>query len=166
MDVDIVPPPSKRRKQKAPTRGNIANLLGMKSVTPRSIAYVAVQVSRVSHTYHCLQSRSHFFNKLRFALSNASAWNENDGCFNYIIFYNNIVDFFEIPPGPAAQLHAQTLLAWWTRSISHLISVLDLLTSLLVRFSVVVLHFPRALAQALRLRLLSLKWPNSVLNEN
>lgn len=45
MDLNIAPPPSKRRKQKAPTRGNIANLLGMKSVTPRSIAYVAVQVS-------------------------------------------------------------------------------------------------------------------------
>lgn len=54
-------------------------------------------------------------NKLRFSLSNANAWNENDGCFNYVTFYNNIVDFFEIAPGPAARLHIQELLAWWTR---------------------------------------------------
>ena len=33
-----------RRNQKAPTRGHVANLLGMKTVTPRSLAYVAVQV--------------------------------------------------------------------------------------------------------------------------
>jgi hypothetical protein len=33
-------------------------------------------------------------------LSNASAWNENDGCFNYITFYNNIIDYFEIDLGP------------------------------------------------------------------
>lgn len=33
-----------RRNQKAPTRGHVANLLGMKTVTPRSLAYVAAQV--------------------------------------------------------------------------------------------------------------------------
>jgi hypothetical protein len=39
------PRPHKRsRRQRAPTRGNIANIMGMGSVTPRSIAYVAVQV--------------------------------------------------------------------------------------------------------------------------
>ena len=39
------PQPLKRaRRQKAPTRGNVANLLGMRAVTARSIAYVAVQV--------------------------------------------------------------------------------------------------------------------------
>jgi hypothetical protein len=38
--------PLKRAKSnKAPTRGNVASLLGMRSVTPRSIAYVAVQAS-------------------------------------------------------------------------------------------------------------------------
>lgn len=58
-------------------------------------------------------------NKLRFSLSNANAWNENDGCFNYVAFYNNIVDFFEMTPGPAAQLHTRELLAWWTRYVSY-----------------------------------------------
>ena len=38
-----------RRNQKAPTRGHVANLLGMKSVTPRAIAYVAVQVKPLFH---------------------------------------------------------------------------------------------------------------------
>jgi hypothetical protein len=32
------------RNRKAPTRGHVANILGMRSVTPRAIAYVAVQV--------------------------------------------------------------------------------------------------------------------------
>jgi hypothetical protein len=53
--------------------------------------------------------------QLRFSLSNASAWHEIDGCFSYINFYNNIVDFFELTPGPAAQKRARELLAWWSR---------------------------------------------------
>lgn len=46
-DVELHIPSSRkrsRRNQKAPTRGHVAGLLGMKSVTPRAIAYVAVQV--------------------------------------------------------------------------------------------------------------------------
>jgi hypothetical protein len=49
-DVDEHTPSTRkrsRRNQKAPTRGHVANLLGLKSVTPRSLAYVAVQVSFV-----------------------------------------------------------------------------------------------------------------------
>lgn len=51
-DVDSQAPPLKKhsKRQKAPTRGNIANILGLKSVSPRSIAYTAVQVcSNVCH---------------------------------------------------------------------------------------------------------------------
>jgi hypothetical protein len=99
------PVSNRSRSRKAPTRGNVARLLGMRSVTPRSIAYVAVQ--------------------LRYALSSAAAWNENDGSFCYPVFYNHIVDFFENPPGAAAQAHVQSLLSWWTKcaipsSSSHL----------------------------------------------
>ncbi|KAF8231240.1 hypothetical protein L208DRAFT_1470789, partial [Tricholoma matsutake] len=97
-DVDEHVPSAKkcaRRNQKAPTRGHVATLLGMKAVTPRALTYVAVQ--------------------LRFALSNANAWNENDGCFNYINFYNNIVDYFEIPLGPESRARTTSLLSWWTR---------------------------------------------------
>lgn len=40
-------PLKRARNNKAPTRGHVAQLLGMKSVTPRAIAYVSVQVSSV-----------------------------------------------------------------------------------------------------------------------
>ncbi|KAF8235817.1 hypothetical protein L208DRAFT_1255194, partial [Tricholoma matsutake] len=84
-----------RRNQKAPMCGHVANLLGMKAVMPRSLAYVAVQ--------------------LRFVLSNANAWNENNGCFSYVDFYNNILDYFEIPVGPESQSQTISLLSWWMR---------------------------------------------------
>ncbi|KAF9464229.1 hypothetical protein BDZ94DRAFT_1162369, partial [Collybia nuda] len=99
LDAETQTPRSHKRarKHKAPTRGHIANILKMKAVTPRSIAYVAVQ--------------------LRFALSNASSWSVDDGCFNYITFYNNITDFFEEAVGPAAKARAQALLTWWSRCV-------------------------------------------------
>lgn len=110
--TDHAPRPPKRLKQttRAPTRGNVANLLGMKTVTPRAIAYVAVQVRHTSFILLVLN-----LCQLRFALSNASAWNENDGCFSYAVFYNNILDLFEAPPGPAAQAQTRELLIWWTQ---------------------------------------------------
>lgn len=55
--------------------------------------------------------------QLRFSLSNASAWNEEDGCFSYVLFYNNIVDFFELTPGPASKKRSSELLNWWSRYI-------------------------------------------------
>jgi len=33
--------------------------------------------------------------------------------FNYEDFYNSIVDYFEVTPGPAAKAHVDELLAWW-----------------------------------------------------
>lgn len=53
--------------------------------------------------------------QLRFALSNASAWCENDGSFNYISFYNNVVDYFELPLGVESQSSTDSLVLWWTR---------------------------------------------------
>jgi hypothetical protein len=52
--------------------------------------------------------------QLRFSLSSATSWNENDGCFSYPVFYNNIIDFFEHTPGSAAQTEVRVLLSWWT----------------------------------------------------
>lgn len=37
--------PTKRAKTQTPTRSNVATIIGMDRVTPRAIAYVAVQVS-------------------------------------------------------------------------------------------------------------------------
>jgi hypothetical protein len=92
----------------------------MKTVTPRSLAYVAVQVGIASPPVIELKLL-----QLRFALSNANAWNENDGCFNYINFYNNIVDYFEIPVGPESQAHVSSLLSWWTRCASSFLVVVS-----------------------------------------
>ncbi|KIK73736.1 hypothetical protein PAXRUDRAFT_20542 [Paxillus rubicundulus Ve08.2h10] len=68
---------------KTATKKHVASILGLKSVTPRSIAYTAIQV--------------------RFALSSAGSWCNMDGGFDYIQFYNMIVDFFEVTPGNAAK---------------------------------------------------------------
>lgn len=117
-DVDEHVPSSRkrsRRSQKAPTRGHVANLLGMKAVTARSLAYVAVQVRFFLASIWIHDTIGH---QLRFALSNAGAWNENDGCFNYVTFYNNITDYFELDFGPENQAHTTTLLAWWTRLVT------------------------------------------------
>ncbi|KAG1896109.1 uncharacterized protein F5891DRAFT_959089 [Suillus fuscotomentosus] len=64
---------------------------------------------------------SHFGKKvkthLRFALSSVNSWRSIDGDFDYIPFWQNIVDFFERPPGRTAQQNVKRLLAWWTRKV-------------------------------------------------
>ncbi|KAG2148559.1 hypothetical protein BD769DRAFT_1345559 [Suillus cothurnatus] len=54
---------------------------------------------------------------IRFALSNITSWHTIDGDFDYQFFWNNIVDFFEDPPGPAALARVNKLLDWWTRKV-------------------------------------------------
>ncbi|KAG2057331.1 hypothetical protein BDR06DRAFT_1005342 [Suillus hirtellus] len=76
---------------------HIAQIIKMHAVMAHSIAYVACQ--------------------LRFALSSVSSWRSVDGDFNYIPFWQNIVDFFKQPPGRAAQQRVTQLLAWWTRKV-------------------------------------------------
>ncbi|KAG1806937.1 uncharacterized protein HD556DRAFT_1428935 [Suillus plorans] len=78
----------------AATRSHMANIIGMKMVTLRSIAYTACQ--------------------LHFSLSNVNSWWSVDGDFDYYVFYN-IVDFFEVAPGIDAQAHIKELLKWWNR---------------------------------------------------
>lgn len=43
-DEDQQPPAKRVRKMLAPTRSNIASLIGLRAVTGHSIAYVATQV--------------------------------------------------------------------------------------------------------------------------
>ncbi|KAG1886675.1 hypothetical protein F4604DRAFT_1917489 [Suillus subluteus] len=87
-----------RRKSDQPkVKTCVASIINMKKVTPRSIAYVACQV--------------------RFALSNVSSWRTVDGDFDYEVFWNNIVDFFEDVPGPVMRRRVKKLLEWWTRKI-------------------------------------------------
>lgn len=46
------PPPRKRSKNSSATRSHVASLIGLDTVTPRSIAYVTVQVRYATHQIH------------------------------------------------------------------------------------------------------------------
>ncbi|KAJ7163737.1 hypothetical protein C8R46DRAFT_1280237, partial [Mycena filopes] len=54
---------------------------------------------------------------LRVALSDQHHWEDCDGAFDYRDFYNNVVDYFEFPPGPRAKLRVDQLLDSWNRSV-------------------------------------------------
>ncbi|KAG1758878.1 hypothetical protein EDD22DRAFT_783326 [Suillus occidentalis] len=56
---------------------------------------------------------------LRFALSSVTSWRSVDGDFDYVLFWRNIVDFFERAPGQASQQKVKRLLAWWSRCIRY-----------------------------------------------
>ncbi|KAG1730430.1 hypothetical protein EDD22DRAFT_960728 [Suillus occidentalis] len=58
---------------------HVVQIIKMRKVTPRSIAYIACQV--------------------RFALSAVTSWWSVDGDFDYVQFWRTIVDFFDKAPG-------------------------------------------------------------------
>ncbi|KAJ7177145.1 hypothetical protein C8R46DRAFT_48788 [Mycena filopes] len=84
---------NKNKKPTATPKRSVAALIGLTQVTGRSIAYAAVQ--------------------LRVALSDQHHWEDCDGAFDYRDFYNNVVDYFEFPPGPRAKLRVDQLLDAW-----------------------------------------------------
>ncbi|KAG2152590.1 uncharacterized protein EDB93DRAFT_1249104 [Suillus bovinus] len=86
-----------QRSEQAKVKTCVASIINMKKVTPRAIAYVVCHV--------------------HFALSSVSSWCTMDGDFNYKVFWNNIVDFFEEVPGPVTRCKVEKLLEWWTRKI-------------------------------------------------
>jgi hypothetical protein len=100
------------QSQKKVTQRNVASKLHMNDkVTPRSIAYAAVQVFDfiLLDAYSCLSLL-----QLHFNLQTAERWNELYGGFDYRGLYNYIVDFFEdVQDGPA-KTRAQDLLKWWS----------------------------------------------------
>ncbi|KAG1847225.1 hypothetical protein F4604DRAFT_1524998, partial [Suillus subluteus] len=65
-DAIIVSQCRRSSESDATTRSHVANIIGMKMVTPRSIAYTACQ--------------------LRFSLSNVNSWQSIDRDFDYYIF--------------------------------------------------------------------------------
>ncbi|KAI6013029.1 hypothetical protein EDC04DRAFT_2579635, partial [Pisolithus marmoratus] len=96
LKMDDEPSPRKcQRHDEQCTHSHMASLLGMKSVSPCAITYAAVQ--------------------LHFALSSCGAWQVVDGEFNYEMFYNNIVDFFEDAETPEDNSIVQELLLWWNQ---------------------------------------------------
>ncbi|KAG2751034.1 hypothetical protein P692DRAFT_20872952 [Suillus brevipes Sb2] len=88
---------ARRRSEQTKVKTCVASIINMRKVTPRAIAYVVCQV--------------------RFALSSVSSWRTVDGDFDYEVFWNNTVDFFEDAPGPATRRKVDKLLEWWTRKI-------------------------------------------------
>ncbi|KIK37002.1 hypothetical protein CY34DRAFT_93495 [Suillus luteus UH-Slu-Lm8-n1] len=78
---------------------HVAQIINMQKVTPRSIAYVSCQ--------------------LQFALSSVTSWRSIDGDFDYVQFWNNVVDFFEKAPGRVARCNVDRLLVWWTRYVIY-----------------------------------------------
>ncbi|KAG1818424.1 uncharacterized protein BJ212DRAFT_1479442 [Suillus subaureus] len=70
---------------------HVAQIIKMKKVTPRSIAYIVCQ--------------------------SVTSWRSVDGDFDYEQFWRTIVDFFERAPGRAAQRRVDVLLEWWTRKV-------------------------------------------------
>lgn len=97
--VSSAEPPPKRRKGPSDrrSRAHVASLIGMKSVAPRAIAYTAVQ--------------------LRFALSSCTSWRVIDEDFDYEVFYNNILTFFEDCHTEWDKAEVAELLLWWNRSV-------------------------------------------------
>ncbi|KAG2152368.1 hypothetical protein BD769DRAFT_1381098 [Suillus cothurnatus] len=97
--VDIIQ--NNRRAKKSfnalKVKKHVAQIIKMEKVTPRSIAYITCQV--------------------RFALSSVTSWQSVDGDFDYVQFWQTIVDFFERPPGREAQRRVDKLLEWWTRKV-------------------------------------------------
>ncbi|KAG1808225.1 uncharacterized protein BJ212DRAFT_1303104 [Suillus subaureus] len=55
--------------------------------------------------------------QLCFALSSASSWWIMDDDFNSEVFYNHIVDFFELPPTQDAANEVDDILLWWNHKV-------------------------------------------------
>lgn len=94
---------------------------GLKRTTPRTIAYIAVQVSSFDLRYTSIHAGTNcFHHEVRFMLSNIDRWATNlkDGHFLYEEFYNNIVDLFESKPGPNSQWAKETL-EWFDRYVER-----------------------------------------------
>ncbi|KAJ3803995.1 hypothetical protein F5876DRAFT_70989 [Lentinula aff. lateritia] len=87
-------PVPQSNKARTSTKQSLAELYGLKKVTPQTIAYCCIL--------------------LCFSLSNAKKWGQ-DRSFNYEGLYNEIIDYFEAadPEDEEVQKHLAELLQWW-----------------------------------------------------
>ncbi|KAH9942077.1 hypothetical protein B0H21DRAFT_696509 [Amylocystis lapponica] len=65
--------------------------------------------------YHRSATRA----SVHFALSDIPSWADYLDCYDYVMLYNNVVDYFEAPPGPIARQHVFLLLEWWHRYVDE-----------------------------------------------
>jgi len=86
----------------------------MTEVTPRSIAYTAVMVRDVGPFSSTYVSYTWLL-QLAFNLTSAISWMEEVDGFNFRLFWEFIVDYFERPDGPEAAKRVATLLRWWNK---------------------------------------------------
>lgn len=109
-------PPAKLQKISSgnrPLRRNVASKVHLNDkVTPRSIAYAAVQVRRF--LLCAVLSLSVAGRQLHFSLQTAASWAPIYGGFDYRGLYNYVVDFFDDAPGPAAKRRSKELIDWWS----------------------------------------------------
>ncbi|KAG2124770.1 hypothetical protein BD769DRAFT_1669277 [Suillus cothurnatus] len=89
---------AQRRSDQARVKTCVASIIGMRKVTPHVIMLKILL-------------------RIHFALSNITSGHTVDGDFDYQIFRDNIVDFFEDALGPVAQARVRELLEWWTRKV-------------------------------------------------
>ena len=113
-DQTPMEPPLKRQRgsNEKHSRAHVAALIGMKAVSPRAIAYTAVQVSIIRNI------RARFLlimSKLCFALLSCNSWRIIDEDFDYAKFYNNIMIFFEDVHTTQDKKAISKLLLWWNR---------------------------------------------------
>lgn len=106
---------AQRKSDQAKVKTCVASIISMKKVTPRAIAYIVCQVSSKCH--YALFNFWHltFEWQVHFALSSVSSWRTVDADFDYEVFWNNVVDYFEVVPGPVTKRRVDKLLEWWTR---------------------------------------------------
>lgn len=97
---------------------HVAQIIQMEKVTPRSIAYIACQVS-CNIWSNLLYIFTTYWHQVRFALSSVTSWRSMDGDFDYEQFWRTIVDFFERAPGREVQRRVERLLEWWTRCVFY-----------------------------------------------
>ncbi|KDR66439.1 hypothetical protein GALMADRAFT_283872 [Galerina marginata CBS 339.88] len=101
LDESVDRPARKKKKtsgQKNATKTNVATLLNMDGrVSSRSIAYAAVL--------------------LVFNLTDATQWVEVYNGFNFVMFYNFLVDYLEVFRNDAKKNRVEGLLAWWNSNV-------------------------------------------------
>jgi hypothetical protein len=124
LDVEVTEPQGRRRRIPS-KRPPVATQLKMDGqVTPRAIAYTAVQVF---YSPPDTPPGSHW-SKLHFALNDATHWACHYNGFNYEEFYEFIVDFFEEDQTQEGKAAAKELLHWWNRCVCNCHSPSVLLT--------------------------------------
>ena len=116
LDTAVVPEPRGRHKKTPSKRPPVATQLKMDDqVTPRAIAYAAVQVH--CSLQCCSSSSISHSSKLHFFLCDATHWMSHYNGFNYEEFYEFVVDFFEADQTPEGKAASVELHNWWNRYI-------------------------------------------------